>query len=264
MKKDKFVAVFVPVFNEEETLSAILSNVPDKIFNYKTVMIVADDGSVDRSVAIASEFTRHIVKLQENSGVGVTTKKGLEYIINLGIDFSFLIKFDADGQHDLNFLPQIVAKLHEGSDVVVCSRFHPLSNHTHTPIDRILLNCIFSDMVRRITGWNLTDVRSGYMGFHFELIKQIASSLSVKRYGIPMDILLRIWGMKKDARISEIPHPALYDTRISAKLGQKYRSEDTGQKATRLQDAFCALLQIIEEMNIPREHILQMSGYENY
>ena len=107
-------------------------------------------------------------------------------------------------------------------------------------------------------------MRSGYMGFRFELIKKIIGMLSVKRYGIPMDILLRIWGAKRDAKVHEIPHPALYDTGISNKLSEKYTSEKMTQKATRLQDAYLALLQVVEEMKIPREHILEMNGYENY
>lgn len=261
---NKNIAIFVPVFNEVETLSTILSSIPGKIFNNNVTIVVVDDGSTDDSASIAASFTDHVVKLKENSGVGIATKNGLEYISNMGIDFDYLIKFDADGQHDLNFIPQIVAKLHEGHDLVVCSRFHPLSNHTHTPIDRILLNCIFSDMVKKITGWELTDVRSGYMGFRFELIKEITGMLSVKRYGIPMDILFRIWGVKKDVKVYEIPHPALYDIGISGKLNQKYTNEGATQKTTRLQDAYDALLQIVKEMKIPREYILEMNGYQNY
>jgi hypothetical protein len=258
------IVLFMPVYNEEEALARIFPMIPAKIFNYDIEIVVVDDCSDDRSLNIVADFTKHIVKLEKNMGVGYATKIGFEYIANMGIDFRYLIKLDGDGQHNIDYIPQIVAGLREGSDVVVCSRFHPLSNHAYTPIDRILLNCIFNEMVSKITGWHLTDVRSGYMGVRFDLIRQIASKMIVRRYGVPMEILLRIWGLKKDAKVTEIPHPALYGGDVSRKMQQKYSSEMISQKASRLEEAYNALLTIVNDMQIPREEILEMNGYRNY
>jgi len=263
-KPIKRIAVFIPVYNEEETIAEVLAAIPKKVFDYKTIIITADDCSTDKSADIISEFTPFVMRLKKNGGVGVSTKAGLQYAAKMGIDFDYLIKFDADGQHDLQHIPHIIAELENGADMVICSRFHPLSDQSHTPVDRVLLNGIFTEMIRKITGWNITDVRSGYMGLKFSLVKDVAPKMIVERYGVPMEIILRIWNIKKDAIVHEIPHPALYGSDISEKLSEKYSSEQLYDKATRLQEAYNALLSVINDLKIPREYILRMNGYFNY
>ena len=256
----KKIAIFIPVYNEAEALQKTLRQIPLTILGYKTEIIIVDDCSHDNSVKIAQNFTDHIVIMEKNTGVGAATKKGFEYLNKMEC-FDFVVKFDGDGQHHLHFIPQIIARLMNNNDVVICSRFHPLSDQTDTPVDRILLNMIFIEMLRKITGWNLTDVRSGYMGFKADLIKRIASKLIVERYGIPMEIILRIWKEKPDAVVNEISHPAIYGGDISLKLQKKYSLEEVFQRSSRLQEAYAALLIVIEDMAITKEEILEMNGF---
>jgi len=255
----KKIAFFIPVFNESEKLGQTLSRIPRKINGRETEIIIVDDCSSDNSVIIAKKFTEHVVALSQNSGVGVATRIGLEYIVNRG-GYEHVIKFDADGQHNLDFLSEVDWKLQE-SDIVICSRFHPLSDQTHTPMDRILLNMIFVEMLRKITGWKLTDVRSGFMGFHFEDIRKIASKIIVPRYGIPMELLLRIWNDKPEAIISEIAHPALYGGDISKKLREKYSSEKKQNQSDRLRMAYESLLMVVDDLQIPKRRILEINGF---
>lgn len=286
------IAVFIPVRNEEQTLAELLRNIPSEIHGDEIVPVVVDDCSSDRSAEIANLFTPYVIstvndvgveqkkkrlrvfdnlwknfnlkkKNQEGRGVGVTTKKGFQYVLDLG-DFDFLVKLDGDGQHDPDFLPEMVEHLKKGSDVVICSRFHPLSDQTHTPRDRILLNTIFTEMVRKITSWDLTDVRSGYMGFCMGLIKKITPRMIVRGYGVPMEILIRAWNEKPEAKITEIPHPAIYGGKISLKLQTKYKEERIKDQALRVQQAYAALLEVIEDLNIPQEKILRVNGFKKY
>jgi glycosyltransferase involved in cell wall biosynthesis len=253
------VAIFVPVHNESEKLADTLSRVPKELNGRETELIIVDDHSTDGSAMIAWDFTSHVIVLEQNSGVGVATRRGLEYIIQRG-GYQTIIKFDADGQHDLRFLPEMERRLRE-YDVVICSRFHPCSDQTHTPTDRILLNMIFVEMLRKITGWDLTDVRSGFMGFRFEDVRMFASDIIVPRYGIPMELLLRLWNRKPNARVFEIPHPAIYGGNISNRLRVKYSSEEVADKADRLHMAYEALLMVVESLQIPRQRILEMNGF---
>lgn len=253
------IALFIPVFNEEEKLEENLARIPEHINGYATELIIVDDCSTDRSAEIAKKFTPHIISLPKNSGVGVATRTGFRYIAERQ-GYHRIIKFDADGQHDLSFLAEVDEALND-HDIVICSRFHPHSNQTHTPTDRILLNMIFVEMLRKITGWKLTDVRSGFMGFHFEDIRAIASDIIVPRYGIPMELILRLWARKPDASVHEIPHPAVYGGDISNRLRRKYSSERVTEKADRLHMAYEALLLVVESLDIPRERILEMNGF---
>jgi len=259
----KKIAVFIPVFNEAETLENVLGGILERTTKADTDIVVVDDKSVDNSAAIAARFTPHVITMEKNSGVGAATKRGLEYITSNG-GYNYIIKLDGDGQHNLDFFGKILAGLGKGYDVVVCSRFHPSSDQTDTPIDRILLNMIFTEMLKKITGWNLTDVRSGCMGFKYEHIKNIAGDIVVSGYGIPMEILLRIWDIKPDALILEIPHPAVYGGKISEKLKTKYSTEILSEKSDRLQIAYSALLSVLKSLRVPKEKILKMNGFTNY
>lgn len=254
------IAIFIPTYNEGETIGKILEKLPPEILGWSTEIVIVDDASTDNTVDIVQRYTERIIKCKSNRGVGAATKAGFEYIAKMS-DVCFVIKLDGDGQHVLHLLPEIVAHLQEGADLVVCSRFHPESDQRHTPTDRILLNMIFTEMLRKITGWKLTDVRSGYMGMQFDYVKTIASQLIVERYGIPMEIILRIWHENPGAALAELPHPALYGPNISKKLAEKYSREEVVHKTTRLDEAYAALLKVIEDLKVPRERILEMNGF---
>lgn len=264
MSKGK-IAIFIPVRNEEEKLTELLSQIPQQIREHEVTLVVVDDCSNDESATIARSFTPHVVELRnmyglrqngEGWGVGLTTKTGFQYIGGLKEKFVFLVKLDGDGQHYPEFLSEIVRYLEEGNDIVICSRFHPLSDQTYTPFDRILLNKMFTERVREITGWNLTDARSGYMGFKSELIEQIANNIIVEGYGVPMEILLRIWDIKPDAQIVELAHPAAYGGYISNKLHKKYEEENIYDQSVRVQQAATALLKVLKDLGVSKEHIL--------
>ncbi|MFH0891947.1 MAG: glycosyltransferase family 2 protein [Candidatus Falkowbacteria bacterium] len=257
------IAVFIPVYNEAETLARVLAGVIERISGLNADIIVVDDKSTDKSVEIARQFTPHVVLMESNGGVGAATRKGFEYIASRG-GYDHVVKLDGDGQHNLGFFGEIIDGLHAGYDVVICSRFHPLSDQSDTPIDRILLNMIFTEILRKITSWRLTDVRSGCMGLRYEYVEKMAGNMVVSGYGIPMEILLRVWDAKPDARILEIPHPALYGGNISRKLKNKYSTEKLSEKSDRLQIAYAALLSVLESLRVPKEVILKANGFMNY
>lgn len=281
------IAILIPAHNEAESLAKVLRQIPSEIDGNKVTQIVVDDCSTDGTGEIACRFTSHVInsdwgnndhwagyyaakkiirrmllKKKKGNGVGITTRKGFEYIISLG-KFDWLIKLDGDGQHDTRFLPQVVRSLKEGSDLVICSRFHPLSDQTYTPFDRSLLNSTCTEWVKKITNWKLTDVRSGYMGFRMDLIEQITSRMIVMGYGAPMEILIRIWDKEPHVKITEIPHPAIYGGEgFSHRLTEKYKKERIKDQAIRLQQAYIALLAVLDDLNIPRETILRENGHQ--
>jgi len=254
------IAVFVPAFNEAETIGVVLSMVSKQLFGHRVHIVVADDCSTDETVAIARQYTPHVLTTSHNEGVGACTRRGLQFI-DEELDVDYVIKLDGDGQHDTRFLRNVATELLRGNDLVLCSRFHPESIQPHTPKDRILLNSIFAQPVARITSWEISDARTGFMGFSAKYVSMLARTIIVQRYGIPMEIILRIWNQDPHATIREIAHPAMYGPNISQKLTAKYSSETVMDKADRLQAAYAALLMVIEDLGISDDHILVTHGY---
>lgn len=259
-------AILVPVYNEQEALEEILSQIKEEINEIGLSMdiFVVDDGSSDRSAHIARNFTPNVLSLRKNRGVGAATRIGFNYILSQTKHYDFILKIDGDGQHDSRYIPQILEYLEEGYDIVTCSRFHPESDQHYTPYDRIFLNGSFAHLVQMVTDWSITDARTGYMGFKRELIQEILPHMEIDRYGVPIEILLLIHHVKPDARIIELAHPAVYGGDISLKLKQKYSQEEIHEKAVRISDGYEAFLLTTQKLDIPRERLMRVNGFKHF
>lgn len=240
--KRKKIAVFVPLYNEGEVIASQLEAILKVAEGRIDALLVVDDGSEDDSAAIASRYTTHVLRLQSNSGNGFATRAALKYIAALADDWSYVVRIDGDGQHDPNLLPAMFAALDEGEDVVVCSRFHVDSDTRTAMLDRFFLNEAMAHLTSRVTGWPVTDARSGFLGFRWKALRPVIGDLRVERYGIPIELLLRTWHANPQARFREIAHPAKYDTGISARLDGKYGTETMNQKVSRMTEAYGVLL----------------------
>jgi glycosyltransferase involved in cell wall biosynthesis len=250
--------VFIPAFMEQETIGRVLESIPPQIGVYTTTPVVVDDCSTDATVRIARGYTRHVVVLERNAGVGAATKRGFEYIAQKFPDSDYLIKLDGDGQHDPKLFPRIFRCLQTGSDLVIASRFHADSNDEAAPLDRVLLNRMFASALRELTGWGITDARSGYMGIRMKFVREMAPCLIVQRYGIPMEIALRIWAKNPAARVTELPHPALYGPNISRKLKEKYAAEQITEQSSRILAAYEALLLVLQDLGVDYRKVVEV------
>ncbi len=271
------VAILVPAYNNARTLPNLIGsiqNIAKKMFPEDNFYIsVADDGSTDETNAAldiclkAVNSSKSNVRLNAdswsvNEGVGAITKKGLEIIAGSDKKIDFLIKIDGDGQHDPALLPAILVKLRGNADLVIASRFHRSSGQINTPLDRALLNRVFAGLIKEITGWEISDSRSGFMGMKWRHAKNMAPYLITRRYGIPMEIILRLWKMKPEARVEEVPHPALYGGQsLTEEHRRRYRDggETIEQKSARVAEAYAAVLRVLEDMKVNAKQFMKPS-----
>jgi glycosyltransferase involved in cell wall biosynthesis len=242
-------AVFVPVFNERETIGRVLEQVRDVTAGRVSHLVVADDCSTDGSDVIAARYATHVVRLPRNSGNGTVTRAALQYLRQVD-DWDAVIRIDGDGQHDPELLPAVMDLLTDTADVVVCSRFHSQSDTSAAPLDRIVLNGMIAHAVHRITGWPVTDARSGFFGFRRRVVEPVITTLHTERYGVPIELLLRVWHHDKRARFIEIPHPAMYHAGISERLDHKYGNESLADKAKRGDDAYRIVLATCRDLGL--------------
>ncbi|TSC83304.1 MAG: dolichol-phosphate mannosyltransferase [Parcubacteria group bacterium Gr01-1014_19] len=222
---------------------------------------VVNDGSTDETNKILQDYLKtakrgdnlSVDSWAANEGVGAVTKKGLTILSGEKKKFDLVIKLDGDGQHNPFALTEMITQLRFGADLVIASRFHEESEQVNTPIDRLLLNRVFAGVVREITGWKITDARSGFMGMKWKYAKAMTPQLITKRYGIPMEIVLRLWKMNPEAKVTEIPHPALYGGESLTK-DHRRRYQDGGetieQKSARVAEAYAAVLRVLEDMKV--------------
>lgn len=244
-------AVFVPSYNEREKIGDVLSRVVDIAGDRLGMLVVADDGSTDGSDLIARRYTPHVISLPGNGGNGTATRAALMHIARAGHDWLGVVRIDGDGQHEPALLPDVFDRIEDGGDLVVCSRFHPDSDISHVPPDRLTLNRSAAHRMRQVTGWPVTDARSGFLGFRWKLLRPLVLSLQTERYGIPMELLLRVWHRHPEALYQEIAHPAMYHPGISERLDDKYRTETRAEKERRMRDAHQVFEATCQVLGIP-------------
>ncbi|PML55507.1 glycosyltransferase family 2 protein [Vibrio lentus] len=107
LKESNYKACFlIPCFNHGATMPAVVSS----LHHFELPIIIVDDGSELTTkqflAPLAENSNVTLVTLEQNQGKGGAVKAGIKRAQELG--FSHAIQIDADGQHDLEALPELV------------------------------------------------------------------------------------------------------------------------------------------------------------
>ncbi|MCB9521026.1 MAG: glycosyltransferase family 2 protein [Myxococcales bacterium] len=102
-------AVFavIPAHNESATVGAVVS----QVLRHVDHVLVVDDGSRDDTGALAEAAGAEVVTLSPNRGKGTALRIGIQAAIERGAEI--VVTLDADGEHDPDELPALVAALDE-------------------------------------------------------------------------------------------------------------------------------------------------------
>jgi glycosyltransferase involved in cell wall biosynthesis len=165
--------VIVPAWNEQESLTyslpALLAEVP------KEQIVVIDDGSSDRTSVVCKSFDVNVLRIPINLGVGAAIRCGYLYAVESG--FTRVIHFDADLQHKIEEIPELLRKLEE-FDVVIGSRFLESSDYKMSALRRLASRLLCKVISRRIDT-QLTDVTSGFRAAKGGAIELFASKYPI-------------------------------------------------------------------------------------
>jgi glycosyltransferase involved in cell wall biosynthesis len=112
--------VFVPAWNEEQSLPAVLAEL-ERGLPHADVLVV-DDGSTDRTAEIARLHGAEVLSFGANRGLPAGIAAGYGYAVEH--DYAFCGRVDADGQHPVRELARLLELVRSGEcDVAVGSRF---------------------------------------------------------------------------------------------------------------------------------------------
>jgi glycosyltransferase involved in cell wall biosynthesis len=172
MKLINDTVIIIPAYNEGKVIADVLEDVL-KRFKY---VIVVDDGSSDNTKKEA-EKTGAIVISQLNLGQGGALQTGIEYSLNLPVDY--FVTFDADGQHDLHDVIKMRKIIKESEvDIVIGSRFLDQEADGMTRAKKALLKCgvWFTNVT---SGLKLTDTHNGLRLFN----RHVAETVDLQESG---------------------------------------------------------------------------------
>jgi len=216
--KEKTIAVVVPAYNEEKLIAKTISSIPelaDKI-------IVANDGSIDRTTEIVEEMAKSDSRIclmthEVNQGVGGAIITGYKKARDLKMDITVVMAGDA--QMDPRDFINIIKPIADGeTDYSKGNRLFYGDAWNMIPHYRYLGNSFLSLMTKIASGyWHIADSQSGYTAISLIALKRIDLDKIYKRYGMPNDLLMRL--NQHDFRVKDVHVRPVYN--IGEKSGIK-------------------------------------------
>lgn len=194
--------LIIPAYNEEENIL----NTYNKIIEYNKKnkenfdVIVINDCSCDKTSEICHMNNIPVIDLVHNLGIGGAVQTGYKYAYMKGYDIA--VQFDGDGQHDINYVKDIIAPIKNNeADFVIGSRFVGDIDTFKSSFARRIGIRIISCFLKMTTGHKIYDVTSGFRACSKEIIKDFSTSYP-SEYPEPVtDAEL----LRKDYVIKEIP-----------------------------------------------------------
>lgn len=118
----KKVIIYMPAFNEEDTIFKVIQSINIKRKNIAVEILVIDDGSTDKTVVEASKTKAKIISHHFNKGVGKAFDTALDHAMKNNVDA--LVSIDADGQFNLNQIDEFLnVILDNEADFCIGNRF---------------------------------------------------------------------------------------------------------------------------------------------
>jgi glycosyltransferase involved in cell wall biosynthesis len=213
--KNPDMTVVIPCLNEEDTLGECLSKLETvaKKDHFKIEVIVADNGSQDKSIGIASQYNARVVHVSRK-GYGAALMGGIAQA-----KAPFVLMADADDSYDFLEIPKFFQKTKEGFDLIQGCRLPggggkiikgamPWSHrHIGNPLFTFLVRSWFSSPIHDVycgmrafkkSFYDSLKMRCTGMEFATEMIIK-AANLEAKTVEVPITL-------HKDGRIQHPPH----------------------------------------------------------
>lgn len=146
----------VPALNEAHSIAGVVADV----FRHVDHVVVIDDGSTDDTGALAERAGATVIHHPRRLGVGAAVASGLAHAQQLGA--TAVVQIDGDAQHDASFIPDVLAPLEQGADLVVGSRFE--LGFEMGRVRRVVL-AVFARLISYRLGTRVHDPTSGFRAF---------------------------------------------------------------------------------------------------
>ena len=152
------VLVIIPCYNEEESISEVVSEL---VINYPQYdYCVINDGSTDDSLRVIKENKISNLNLCVNLGIGGAVQTGYKYAVEEGYEYA--VQLDGDGQHNPKYISDMLDALKsENVDMIIGSRYIDKVGFQSSKMRRFGNNLI-NGIINSLYHVNCTDSTSGF------------------------------------------------------------------------------------------------------
>jgi len=151
--------IVIPALNEERRVRGVLEGIGRVVPGVP--LLVVDDGSRDATAAEARAGGARVVSHPFNLGYGAALQTGYRYALRQG--FGRVLQMDADGQHEPESIPALIAGLDGGADLVLGSRFLTAGSY-RPPWTRRMGMRLFGALASLALGRRVSDATTGFQG----------------------------------------------------------------------------------------------------
>lgn len=191
-KELKKITILIPCRNEAEGIVRVLHALPHERARRAGFLldpVVVDNNSTDHTASIACALGARVLR-EEEPGKGYAMRCGFA---NIPEDADYVVMIDGDGTYDAGEIMRLVEPLDCGfADVIIGSRLAGKIEHDAMSLLNRLGNWSFSFLVRTIYRANVTDVLTGYYAWSREAILDLRPHITVRDFGIEMDMVTKM------------------------------------------------------------------------
>lgn len=185
--------IIIPAYNEAGSIEKVVTELKNTVPQYDYLVI--NDGSKDETPEICRRNGYPLLDLPVNLGLAGAFQAGVRYAYENGYDA--VIQIDGDGQHDPQYIPQMLAELESGTcDLAIGSRF---VTEQKPKTLRMLGSNVIETIIRLTTGQTLKDPTSGMRMFGPKVVRNFAQEMN---YGPEPDTVCYL--MRNGIRIKEV------------------------------------------------------------
>jgi glycosyltransferase involved in cell wall biosynthesis len=186
------LSIIIPAYNEEPRLPETLRRIAEYLptLGMRTEVLVVDDGSTDRTAAVAESFRGKLTGLRvlsngRNRGKGYSVRHGM-----LEAQGDMVLFTDADLSAPIEESEKLLRPLNSGYDVAIGSRAMDRSLiSTRQSVFRETAGIIFNKIVRIVLRLPFVDTQCGFKAFRRERCRIIFEQQRIEGFGFDPELL---------------------------------------------------------------------------
>ncbi len=156
-----FISVVLPAKNEAGAIGETIQEI--KALQLVDEILVVNDGSTDETKVVSEQAGAKVISHPYSKGNGAAIKTGARNAVG-----DVIIFMDADGQHDPQDIPRLLAKIEEGFDLVVGAR----QKGSQASMGRGVANALYNNLASYMTEHKVEDLTSGFRAVRAEKFRE--------------------------------------------------------------------------------------------
>ena len=202
---ERAALVCLPTYDEAENLGPIVASILGA--TAEVDVLVVDDNSPDGTGRLADQIAAregrvHVLHRAGKEGLGKAYLAAFAWA--LARPYRLVLEMDADFSHDPRYLPQMLARIRGGADLVLGSRYVKGGGTLNWGLGRKIVSRGGSLYARTLLGLRVRDLTGGFKCFRREVLEAIDLS-SVECSGYAFQIELTYRAARAGFRVEEMP-----------------------------------------------------------